>query len=423
MGKTTPREEFSMSILRDPNLAEAGRLKIDWARSYMPVLKEIERDFIQSQPFRGMTIAMSIHFEAKTANLALTLCEGGAEVRVTGCNPLSTQDDVCAGLASHGIEVFAWRGSTEEEYQAHLKETLKGRPHLVLDDGGDLMALLHGENAEMADRLIGGTEETTTGVHRLRMREKSGQLKFPMLAVNDAKCKHLFDNRYGTGQSTLSALLHTTNMLIAGKRVVVAGYGWCGRGIALRAASLGAKVIVTEVDPIKALEAYMEGYEVMSMDDAASVGDIFITVSGMTDIILHRHMERMKDGVILCNAGHFDREISKPDLEALSVETRIRRPEITGYKTHDGRWLNLISEGRLVNIAADNGHPIEIMDLSFAVQAQALRYMAENGTKMRPGVYFPPSEVDTAVARFKLTSLGISIDVLTQRQIDYNLFF
>ncbi|MCL2216663.1 MAG: adenosylhomocysteinase [Defluviitaleaceae bacterium] len=408
-----------MSIIRNAELAEAGRLKIDWARSYMPVLKEVEKEFTKDKPFSGKTIAMSIHLEAKTANLALVLREGGADVRVTGCNPLSTQDDVCAGLASHGIEVFAWRGATKEDYTNHLIETLRGRPHIILDDGGDLMALLHGDYAQLGERLIGGTEETTTGVHRLRLREKAGSLKFPMLAVNDARCKHLFDNRYGTGQSTWSAILHRTNMLIAGKYVVVAGFGWCGRGIAMRAKSLGARVIITEVDPIKALEAHMEGYDVMSMDAAAGLGDIFITVSGVADIIVGRHMEKMKDGVILCNAGHFDSEISKPDLKSLSVEIRTRRPEIEGYKTQDGRWLNLISEGRLVNIAADNGHPIEIMDLSFAVQAKALRYMAEQGGKMPVGVHLAPAEIDTAVAAYKLHSLGIKTDILTEKQKSY----
>lgn len=408
-----------MSIVRDTGLAEAGRLKIDWARSYMPVLKEVEKEFVEKKPFSGMTIAMSIHLEAKTANLALTLREGGADVWVTGCNPLSTQDDVCAGLASHGIEVHAWRSATPEEYESHLIDTLKSRPHLILDDGGDLLALLHGKSADLGNRLVGGTEETTTGVHRLRLREKNGQLRFPMLAVNDAKCKHLFDNRYGTGQSTWSAILHRTNMLIAGKNVVVAGYGWCGRGIAMRAKGLDARVIVTEVDPVKALEAYMDGYEVMSMDEAAGVGEIFITVSGVTDIITGRHFEKMKDGAVLCNAGHFDREISKPDLQSLSDEISLRRPEIMGYRMKDGRWLNLISEGRLVNIAADNGHPIEIMDLSFAVQAQALKYMSEQGQGMKPGVYLAPPEIDDDVARFKLRSLGIQIDQLSDKQKAY----
>ena len=409
-----------MSIVRDAGLADAGRLKIEWAKSYMPVLTEISKELTTEKPFDGMTIAMSIHLEAKTANLALTLREGGADVRVTGCNPLSTQDDVCAGLASHGIEVFAWRKATEEEYTSHLTETLKGHPHLILDDGGDLIALLHGECSALGDRLIGGTEETTTGIHRLRLRENSGKLLYPMLAVNDAKCKHLFDNRYGTGQSVWSAILHTTNMLIAGKSVVVAGFGWCGRGIAMRAKSLGARVIITEIDPVKALEAYMEGYEVMSMLDAASVGDIFITSSGVTDIIVGEHMERMKDGAVLCNAGHFDREISKPDLDALATEICERRPEIMGYRMRDGRWLNLIAEGRLVNIAADNGHPIEIMDLSFAVQAQALRYMAKHGAGMRQGVYLAPPEIDAEVANLKLRSLGITMDSLTAVQISYN---
>jgi adenosylhomocysteinase len=412
-----------LSIIRNVELAEAGRLKIDWARSYMPALREISKEFAESKPFRGMTLAMSIHLEAKTANLALSLRDSGAEVRVTGCNPLSTQDDVCAGLASHGIEVFAWRGSTPEEYNAHLTETLKGRPHLLLDDGGDLIALLHGECAGFGDRLIGGTEETTTGVHRLRLREKSGKLRFPMLAVNDARCKHLFDNRYGTGQSVWSAILHTTNILIAGKHVVVAGFGWCGRGIAMRAKNLGAHVIIAEVDSVKALEAYMEGYSVMTMDAAAEIGDIFITSSGVTDIITSRHMEKMKDGVILCNAGHFDREISKPDLQALADTVCVRRPEIVGYRMRDGRWLNLISEGRLVNIAADNGHPIEIMDLSFAVQARALRYMAEQGKGMKPGVYTTPPEIDYDVAAFKLRSLGISTDSLTDEQKEYTELF
>ena len=409
-----------MSIVRNMDLAESGRLKIDWAHSYMPTLKEIVEKFSKEKPFEGMTIAMSIHLEAKTANMALALRAAGAEVAITGCNPLSTQDDVCAGLASHGIEVFAWHNSTNEEYENHLIETLKCRPHIILDDGGDLIALLHGEYKELGERLIGGTEETTTGVHRLRLREKDGSLRFPMMAVNDAYCKHLFDNRYGTGQSTWSAILHTTNLLIAGKQVVVSGFGWCGRGIALRAKSLGARVIITEVDPVKALEAYMEGYDVMSMDDAAAIGDIFVTVSGVTDIILKRHMEDMKDGVVLCNAGHFDREISKPDLQELAVEVCKRRENIVGYKMKDGRWLNLIAEGRLVNIAADNGHPIEIMDLSFAVQAEALRYMALNGKNMKPGVYSVPSEIDNEVARLKLQSLGIKIDKLTEIQSTYN---
>ena len=408
-----------MSIVRNMELADAGRLKIDWAKSYMPALKEIVSKFSVEKPFKDMTIAMSIHLEAKTANLALALREGGGDVKITGCNPLSTQDDVCAGLVSHGIDVYAWYNSTPEEYSDHLIETLKCKPHLILDDGGDLIALLHGEYTELGDRLIGGTEETTTGVHRLRLREESGQLRFPMLAVNDAMCKFLFDNRYGTGQSTWSALLHTTNMLIAGKHVVVAGFGWCGRGIAMRAKSLGARVIITEVDPVKALEAHMEGYEVQTMDQAAEIGDIFITVSGVSDIIVKRHMEKMKDGVVLCNAGHFNREISIDDLESLSKEICKRRPNIMGYKMSDDRWLNLIAEGRLVNIAADNGHPIEIMDLSFAVQAEALRYMAKHGKDMKPGVYLPPQEIDNEVAKLKLNSLGIEIDTLTEKQNTY----
>ena len=408
-----------MSIIRDASLAESGRQKIEWASSYMPVLKEITEEFSAAKPFKGKTIAMSIHLEAKTANLALALREGGAEVKVTGCNPLSTQDDVCAGLASLGIDVFAWHRATDEEYTDHLIETLKGRPHIILDDGGDLMNLIHGECAEYGDRLVGGTEETTTGVHRLRLREAAGELNFPMMAVNDAKCKHMFDNRYGTGQSTWSALLHTTNVLIAGKVVVVAGYGWCGRGVAMRAKGLDANVIVTEVDPVKSLEAYMDGFNVMTMDKAAELGDIFVTVTGVSDIILERHFKKMKDGVILCNAGHFDKEICIPDLEKLAVEIKQRRHEIMGYKMSDGRWINLISEGRLVNIAADNGHPIEIMDLSFGVQFMALKYMGEFGKDMKPGVYPTPKEIDENVAVLKLRSLGITVDTLTPEQQKY----
>ena len=412
-----------MSIIRNKNLADSGRQKIEWARSYMPALKEVEENFKKDKPFKDMTITMSIHLEAKTANLALVLREGGADVKVTGCNPLSTQDDVCAGLASHGIDVFAWHNATEDEYTNHLIESLKGRPHLILDDGGDLVSLLHGDYSNLGDRLIGGTEETTTGVHRLRLRQEANQLRFPMIAVNDARCKHLFDNRYGTGQSVWTAILHTTNMLIAGKQVVVSGFGWCGRGIAMRAANLGARVIITEVDPVKALEAIMEGYEVMPMDKAAQVGDIFVTVSGVSDIITSRHIAKMKDGVILCNAGHFNREISIPDLEKGAKEICTRRQNIVGYKQNDGRWLNLIAEGRLVNIAADNGHPIEIMDLSFAVQAQTLSYMAKNGKEMQPGVYSTPVEIDDQVALLKLKSLNVDIDFLTQAQETYTQTF
>lgn len=366
---------------------------------------------------------MSIHLEAKTANLALTLRDAGAHVSVTGCNPLSTHDDISAGLSTMGVEVFAWRGSTPEEYEEHLSMALSCHPHVVLDDGGDLINLLHGTCADYGDRLRGGTEETTTGVHRLALRAKQNALKYPMLSVNDADCKHLFDNRYGTGQSVWDAIMHTTNLIVAGKCVVVAGYGWCGRGVALRAKGLGADVVVTEVDSVKAIEAVHDGCRVMNMDDAAKIGEIFITVTGCCDVIVGRHMEVMRDGALLCNAGHFDKEINLPELLALSTKTEIRRPNVQGYTLADGRVLNVLGEGRLVNLACGNGHPVEIMDMSFAVQALALRYMAEHGRSMSPGLYNIPPEIDKQVADFKLKSLGVTIDKLTEEQIRYQNTF
>ena len=408
-----------MSLVRDRSLAEAGRQKIEWARSYMPVLREIGKTFAGEKPLENLSLAMSIHLEAKTAVLALTLRDAGAEVVVTGCNPLSTQDDVAAGLDSLGVPVFAWCGATPEEYTDHLTRVLTRRPHLLLDDGGDLTSLLHGSCAEYAGRLRGGTEETTTGVHRLRLRAAQGKLGFPMMSVNDADCKHLFDNRYGTGQSTFDAIMHTTNLIVAGKRVVVAGYGWCGRGIALRAKGLGADVIVTEIDAVKAIEAVMDGCRVMSMDEAAGLGDLFITATGCCDVIAARHMEKMRDGALLCNAGHFDVEISLPDLRRLSGPGAVRRPGVTGYTLPDGRTLCVLGEGRLVNLACGNGHPAEIMDMSFAVQALALCYMAERGPSLRPGLYEVPRDIDAQVAAYKLHAFGIAIDSLTPEQAAY----
>ncbi|MCL2747995.1 MAG: adenosylhomocysteinase [Oscillospiraceae bacterium] len=408
-----------MSIIKDAALAEAGRQKIDWVTAYMPVLGALSADFSREKPFDGLKIALSIHLEAKTARMALALREGGAWVAVTGCNPLSTQDDVAAGLASLGIEVNAVHGVDKETYESHLSATLSGCPHLILDDGGDFTALLHGECAPFAANLLGGTEETTTGVHRLRARAEAGRLRFPMLAVNDASCKHLFDNRYGTGQSTWAALLHTTNVQVTGKVVVVAGYGWCGRGVAMRAAGLGARVVVTEIDPIKAIEAAMDGFSVMTMEEAAPLGDFFITVTGCRDVICARHMEAMKDGAILSNAGHFDVEVSVPDLRALAVDVGPRRRNITGYRMADGRVLNLLAEGRLVNLASGDGHPAEIMDMSFAVQALSLRHMARHGSGLAPGVYDVPPEIDREVASLKLASMGLGIDALTPEQEAY----
>jgi len=408
-----------MSIVKDMNLAPAGLKKINWVKSYMPVLSAIGERFSRERPFEGKTIAMSIHLEAKTAYLALTLAAGGARVCATGCNPLSTQDDVAAALASLGVETFAIHGVNEEEYTAHLTETLRCEPDIIIDDGGDFVAILHGSSPELAKNILGGCEETTTGVARLAARAKSGKLNFPMFAVNDAKCKHLFDNRHGTGQSVWDAIMNTTNCFIAGKRVVVAGYGFCGRGVALRAKGLGANVIICEADPFRALEAYAEGYSVMSMDEAAEVGDIFVTTTGCRDIILRRHMEKMKDGVLLANAGHFDCEINKADLKALAVSVEERKPNIEGYVMADGRILNLLGEGRLVNLAAGNGHPAEIMDMSFAVQALMMEHIARLPEKLEAGLYDVPREIDSLVAREKLAACGIKIDSLSKEQEEY----
>jgi adenosylhomocysteinase len=366
-----------------------------------------------------MKISMSIHLEAKTAYLAKILRAGGAEVWVTGCNPLSTQDDVAAALAAEGFEVHAIHGATTEEYVNHLKQTLSCCPDLIIDDGGDFISLLHGECQEYGKNLIGGCEETTTGIHRLLSREKAGLLNYTMIDVNDADCKHLFDNRYGTGQSTLDGIMNTTNLIIAGKTMVIAGYGWCGKGLAMRAKGMGAVVIVTEVDPIKAIEATMDGFTVMPMDEAAKLGDIFVTLTGCENVIVKRHFEKMKDGVLLANSGHFDVEINKKDLAALSTEIWERKPNIRGYRMADGRVLNLLGDGRLVNLAAGNGHPAEIMDMSFGIQAKGLEYLAKHGKNMEKKVYAVPSEIDRQVALIKLNATGINIDVLTPEQEEY----
>ncbi len=411
-----------MAILKDPSLAPFGKQKIEWARSYMPALTEIEKEFLKTKPFSGYKITTSVHLEAKTACLALTLKAGGADVYATGCNPLSTQDDVAAGLADLGVNVFAFRGCNEEEYEKQLVAALECKPHLILDDGGDLTNLLHGNYKHLADNLIGGTEETTTGVHRLHSRAASGVLNHPYYAVNDADMKHLFDNRYGTGESVWSAIMSTTNVQVAGKTVVVAGYGWCGRGVAMKAGGLGAHVIVTEVDPVKAIEAVMDGYTVMSMDEAASLGDIFVTVTGVKDIIVKRHFDVMKDGAILSNAGHFDLEVDVAWLNQ-NAKPYERRANLMGYKLSDGKILNVIAEGRLCNIAAGNGHPVEIMDMSFAVQALALEAMLKNGKNLKAGVYPVPHIIDERVSAYKLAALGITIDKLTQEQLDYQTKF
>ncbi|MFZ5974074.1 MAG: adenosylhomocysteinase [Bacillota bacterium] len=410
-----------MSIIRDAALAPEGKRKIEWVRSYMPILSSLERELAQSQPLKGLNVSVSVHLEAKTAYLCQVLHASGANVFATGSNPFSTQDDIAAALAQAGVEVFAWYGATPEEYEAHLIEALSCAPHLIIDDGGDFVHLLHGKRADLARNVMGGCEETTTGVHRLRAREREGALAFPMVAVNDAHCKYLFDNRYGTGQSVWDGIMRTTNLTIAGKVVVVAGYGWCGRGVSARARGLGARVIVTEVDPVRAIEAVMDGFEVCSMDDAAPLGDIFVTVTGCRDAITGRHFERMKDGVLLANAGHFDVEVNKPDLEQRSSKIQERRRNVRGYTMKDGRVLNLLADGRLVNLASGDGHPAEIMDMSFALQILSALYVFENAGKLENRVYKVPASVDARVAHMKLNALGIRIDALTQRQRDYLL--
>ena len=409
-----------MSHIRSKELAPSGRDKMDFVRSYMPVLAGIREEMEETKPLKGYKIAMSIHLEAKTACLAETLAAGGAQVRLTGCNPLSTQDDVAAAANEiDGVEVFGIHGATEEEYKADLLSVLEFCPHISIDDGGDLVSLLHGEAAQYGVNLIGGCEETTTGVHRLKARAAAGELKFPMLDINDADCKHLFDNRYGTGQSTLEGIMGTTNLVIAGKTVVIAGYGWCGKGAAMRAKGLGAVVVITEIDPVKAVEAVMDGFTVMTMDEAAKLGDLFITLTGCADVIRGKHFMSMKDGALLANSGHFDVEINKTELEMASVEVWERRPNITGYRLADGRVLNLLAEGRLVNLAAGMGHPAEIMDMSFALQARGVLYMAQMGKSLEADVYPVPAEIDRSVAWEKLASMNVKIDTLTPEQEEY----
>ena len=408
-----------MNRIKDINLAPSGADKIEWVKSYMPILNAIREEFEKTKPFAGKKISMSIHLEAKTAYLAKVLRAGGAEVHVTGCNPLSTQDDVAAALAAEGFTVNAVHGATEEEYKRDLIATLSCRPDLIIDDGGDFTSLLHGECRALGENLIGGCEETTTGIHRLMARQSAGLLDYPMVDVNDADCKHLFDNRYGTGQSTLDGIMNCTNLIIAGKTVVIAGYGWCGKGFAMRAKGMGAVVIVTEIDPIKAMEAVMDGFTVMPMDEAAKYGDLFVTITGCADVIRTRHFEAMKDGVLLANSGHFDVEINKRELAALATEVWERKPNIRGYRMKDGRVINLLADGRLVNLAAGNGHPAEIMDMSFGIQAKSLEYLARNAGNLENKVYAVPTETDREVAEIKLAAMQVKIDRLTPEQQAY----
>ena len=408
-----------MSIVKDMSLAPSGHQKIRWVRDFMPALSGIEERFRREKPFSGLTIAVSVHLEAKTANLGLVLREGGADVHLTGCNPLSTQDDVAAAMADLGVDTYGVYGVDMAGYENLLVETLKCRPHLIVDDGGDLISLLGDRCNQYGERLIGGCEETTTGIHRLYARQRAGILPCPMMAVNDAKAKHYYDNKYGTGQSTMDAIMHTTNLMVAGKTVVVAGYGWCGKGIAMRAKGMGANVIVCEVDPFKALEATMENFRVMPMDQAARLGDLFITATGCKDIIVKRHFQVMKDNALLCNSGHFDCEVDVAALGEMAAERFDRRANIRGYRLPDGRTLNVLAEGRLVNLAAGNGHPAEIMDMSFAVQALSLEWLAKHRGELEKKVYNVPDEIDDQIGRVKLAAMGLAIDELTQEQRDY----
>lgn len=408
-----------MSDIRDLSLYESGERKIQWVKANMPLLSSLEEEFSHNKPFSGLKIALSVHLEAKTAYLCRVLAAGGAEMYVTGSNPLSTQDDVAAALANGGLNVFAYHGATAEEYSEHLRRVIEIGPNIIIDDGGDLVNLIHNEYPELIKGVIGGCEETTTGIIRLKAMEKDGKLLFPMMAVNNAQCKYLFDNRYGTGQSVWDGINRTTNLVVAGKKVVVAGYGWCGKGVAMRAKGFGADVIVTEIDPIKAMEAKMEGFTVLPMTEAAKIGDFFITVTGCKDVITQEAMLNMKDGAIVCNAGHFNVEINVGDLEKNAVEIAEKRNNIMGYKMPNGHWINLLAEGRLVNLAAGDGHPAEIMDMSFAIQALSAEYMAKNRDKVKVGVNSVPTEIDRNVAMRKLAAWGISIDTLSSEQEKY----
>ena len=407
------------SEIRDINLAESGLRKLEWVKRNCDLLRTLEEEFSATKPFAGKKVALSVHLEAKTAYLCMVLKAGGADMYVTGSNPLSTQDDVAAALVKNGLEVHAWYNSTPEEYETHIRHTLECGPNIIIDDGGDLVNMVHNEMPELIPNIIGGCEETTTGIIRLEAMNKAGALKFPMVRVNNADCKHLFDNRYGTGQSVWDGINRTTNLIVAGKMVVVAGYGWCGKGTAMRAKGLGARVIVTEIDPIKAIEAVMDGFDVMPMKEAAKVGDFFVTVTGCDGVIDKEDFEVMKDGAILCNAGHFDCEVDIAWLRANATEQAEMRNNIMGYKLPTGQWIYTLGEGRLVNLACGDGHPAEIMDMSFAIQALSAKYLVEHGSELTEKLIDVPREVDMDVARRKLKFLGKEIDVLTPEQEKY----
>ncbi len=406
--------------VKDLKLAEGGRLRIDWAEREMPVLRLIRERFAKERPLAGVRVSACLHVTTETANLMKTLQAGGADVVLTASNPLSTQDDVAASLVSHDeIPVFAIKGEDNVTYYKHLNGALDHKPHMTMDDGADLVSTLHKDRTELLAGMIGGTEETTTGVIRLRAMAADGALLFPVIAVNDAMTKHLFDNRYGTGQSTLDGIIRATNVLLAGKTFVVAGYGWCGRGLASRAKGMGANVIVTEIDPLPALEAVMDGFRVMPMADAAKIGDIFCTVTGDLNVLDRHHFEVMKDGAIVANSGHFNVEINIPALEEMSAKKRLVRPFVEEYTLKDGRQIFMLGEGRLINLAAAEGHPASVMDMSFANQALSAEYMVKNAAKMEKKVYSVPDLIDREIARLKLAAMGVDIDVLTPEQVTY----
>lgn len=410
------------SEIKDPALWPDGALKIEWVRHHMPLLNGLEAEFRAEKPFAGLKVALSVHLEAKTAYLCKVLAAGGADMYVTGSNPLSTQDDVAAALVHDGLNVFAWHGATPAEYEAHIRRVLEVGPNVIIDDGGDLVSLMHAEYRHLLPGVIGGCEETTTGILRLMTMNRARKLEFPMMLVNNADCKHLFDNRYGTGQSVWDGINRTTNLIVAGKTVVVAGYGWCGKGVAMRAKGLGAEVVVTEVDPIKAMEAVMDGFSVMPMAEAAKVGDIFVTVTGCAGVITREHFLAMKDGAICCNAGHFDVEVDVAGLKKMAVEAAPARNNIMGYRLENGKKIYVIAEGRLVNLAAGDGHPAEIMDMSFAIQALSARYLVQHPEmprKLGAMVHDVPREIDEEVARRKLAYWGCAIDTLTPEQHKY----
>ena len=412
-----------MSEIRNPELWRDGEIKIEWVKDHMPLLRGLEKEFTDTKPFAGKRVALSVHLEAKTAYLCKVLAHGGAEMFVTGSNPLSTQDDIAAALVHDGLNVFAVHGATPEEYESGIRKVIEAGPNIIIDDGGDLVNMIHENYPQLIDNVIGGCEETTTGILRLQAMDKAGKLRFPMMLVNDAACKHFFDNRYGTGQSVWDGINRTTNLIVAGKNVVVAGYGWCGKGVSMRAKGQGASVIITEVDPIKAMEAVMDGFKVMTMKEAASVGDVFITVTGCNNVITSEHFPLMKEGAILCNAGHFDVEVAVAELKKVAVSSRIARNNIMAYTLENGRTIYVIAEGRLVNLAAGDGHPAEIMDMSFAIQALSAKYLLDNTASLskEKGMmcHNVPESIDKEVALRKLADWGISIDVLTEDQHKY----